>query len=190
MGMFDIIVVKDILPWTEEMKAEGLPDIITDFQTKDLLNCSALYKIENGRLLQQKFTEEVWVEPDPNNKDEFDFGHLDRKGEYWEGTEYHGKLQFYDYSSIDKPGNDCWVEFTATFTKGQLDGVEVTKFEKTDNTERLKSWKKMKEDIAREHKRWINKYFNHTKPVRWLRRQVWGKFWYSASQFCDKMRFL
>lgn len=190
MGLFDTIIVKDKLPWTDEMWTEGLPSAIKDFQTKDLSNCLALYKIENGRLLQQKFTEEVWVEPDPNNKDEFDFGHLDCKGEYWEDTEYHGKLQFYDYNSTDKPGNDCWVEFAATFTKGQLDGVEVTKFEKTDNAERLKSWKKMKEDIARENKRWINKYFNHTKPVRWLRRQVWEKFWYSASQFCDKMRFL
>ena len=180
MGLFDTIIVKDELPWTDEMRTEGLPSTIKDFQTKDLLNRLALYKIENGRLLQQKFTEEVWVESDL----------LECKEEYWKDIEYHGKLQFYDYSSTDKPGNDCWVEFTATFTKGQLDGIEVTKFEKTDNAERLKSWKKMKEDMARENKRWINKYFNHTKPVQWLRRQVWGNFWYSASQFCDKMRFL
>jgi hypothetical protein len=190
MGMFDIIIVKDKLPWTDEMWAEGLPNAIVDFQSKDLVNCLAVYKIENGKLLLQKFTEEMWVEPGINNKDGLDFGHLERKGEYWEDTNYHGVLHFYDYNPANKPGNDCWVEFAATFTKGQLNGIEVTKFEKVDNTERLKNCKELEAHIERENKRWVNRYFLRTNLVCWFRRRVWYEFWCGVGQFSEKMRWL
>jgi len=167
MGMYDTITVKDKLPWTDEMWEEGLPNACEYFQTKDLARGLANYKIENGRLLLQQSEKE------------------------WEDQNYHGKLSFYDYKQNDKPGNnDCWVEFTATLTKGQVDKIEVTKFEKTDNTERIKSWEILAEELIRNNNRWTNKYFNHTKPVRWFRRWVWFEFWHRAGQFCEKMRWL
>jgi len=166
--MFDTIIVKDKLPWTDEMWAEGLPNKCIEFQTKDLDNSLANYKIENSRLLMQKFKEQKWTDPKSNN--EFSFGRLERTGEYWEDQNYHGKLSFYDYCSNDKPGNnDCWVEFTATFTNGQVDKIEVINFEKNDNTERIKKFNEIAEEMRHNNKRWINKYFFRTKPIRWIR---------------------
>jgi len=168
MGMYDIITVKDKLPWTDEMWEEGLPNACTEFQTKGLVEGLADYKIENGRLLLQKGKEGGW-----------------------EDTNYHGKLDFYDYKPNDNLGyNDCWIEFTATFTNGQVDKIEVTNFEKTSNTTRLETVKILAEEIIRNRNRWSNKYFNHTAPVQWFRRWVWYEFWYQLGRLCEKMRFL
>ena len=186
MGMYDILTVKDKLPWTDEMWEEGLPIECTEFQTKGLDECMSNYKIENGRLLVQKFKAQKWVDPEPNN--EYNFGHFERSGEYWEDTNYHGKLDFYDYVPNDRPGyNDCWIEFTATFTNGQVDKIEVARFEKTSNAERLETVKALSAEILRNRNRWSNKYFNHTAPIRWVRRWVWYEFWYRAGQLCNKM---
>jgi hypothetical protein len=189
MGMYDIIIIKDKLPWSDDMWAEGLPNRCAEFQTRDLDNCLFTYKLENSRLLLQKFKEEKWVNPEPDN--EYSFGRLQRTGEYWEDTNYHGKLKFYDYVTNEKIGNnDCWIEFTATFTNGQADKIEVFKFEKTDNTSRIKDQNAFVEIMRRDRDRWINKYFNYTKPVSWFRRWVWYEFWYKVGQFCEKMRLL
>jgi len=167
MGMYDIITVKDKLPWTDEMWEEGLPDACTEFQTKGLDDSMSNYKIENGRLLLQ-VQEGGWVD-----------------------TNYHGELSFYDYKPNDQPGNnDCWIEFTAKFTNGQVDKIEVTNFEKTSNTTRIETIKVLAEEIIRNRNRWSNKYFNHTAPVCWFRRRVWDGFWYNAAQFCEKMRII
>jgi len=189
MGMYDIITVKDKLPWTDEVWEEGLPNACTEFQTKGLNESISNYKIENGRLLLQKFKVHKWADSEPGS--EHSFGRLERSGEYWEDTNYHGKLSFYDYKPNDVPGNnDCWIEFTATFTNGQVDKIEVANFEKTSNTTRLETIKELSEEIYRNRNRWSNKYFNHTAPVRWFRMRVWNEFWYRASLFCDKMRLL
>jgi len=165
--MYDIVIVKDKLPWTDEMWEEGLPIECTEFQTKGLDSYLATYKIENGRLLLLK----------------------DKKD--WEDQNYHGKLEFYDYVPNDKPGNnDCWIEFAAMFTNGQVEKIEVINFTKTNNTTRIEALNALTEEITRNRNRWINKYFNHTAPVSWFRRRVWNEFWYVAGQFCEKMRLL
>ena len=165
--MYDIVIVKDKLPWTDEMWEEGLPNACTEFQTKGLDSYLATYKIENGRLLLLK----------------------DKKD--WEDQNYHGKLEFYDYVPNDKPGNnDCWIEFAAMFTNGQVEKIEVINFTKTNNTTRIEALNALTEEITRNRNRWINKYFNHTAPVSWFRRRVWNEFWYVAGQFCEKMRLL
>ena len=168
MGMYDVIIVKDKLPWTDEMWEEGLPIEYTEFQTKGLDSYLSTYKIENGRLLLQQSEKGNWLD-----------------------TNYHGKLNFYDYVPNDRPGsNDCWIEFTATFTNGQAEKIEVASFTKTNNTSRLETLKVLSEEIIQNRNRWINKYFNHTAPVSWFRNRVWNEFWYSLSLFCDKMRRL
>ena len=186
--MYDIITVKDKLPWTDEMWEEGLPNACTEFQTKGLDDSMSNYKIENGRLLLQKFKEVKQVNVETCNGQS---STLQRFGEYWEDTNYHGKLSFYDYKPNDTPGNnDCWIEFTTTFTNGQVDKIEVANFEKTNNTTRLETIKELSEEIYRNRNRWSNKYFNHTAPVRWFRRWVWYEFWYQLGRICEKMRFL
>jgi hypothetical protein len=181
MGMYDIITVKDKLPWTDDMWAEGLPNACTEFQTKDLMESLANYKIENGRLFIQKYKEVKQVGMETCNG----WGStLQRTGEYWEDTNYHGKLSFYDYASNDKIGNnDCWVEFVATFTNGQVDKIEVSKFEKNDNTERIEKWNQVLSEMLHERKRWINRFFFHTKPVRWARRRIHEALYYIGDFF-------
>jgi hypothetical protein len=160
MGMYDIITVKDKLPWTDEMWEEGLPNKCTSFQAKGLIECLANYKIENGRLLLQE-SEKKWTDQN-----------------------YHGKLSFYDYAPNDKLGNnDCWIEFVATFTNGQVDKIEVSKFEKNDNTERIEKWNQVLSEMLHERKRWINRFFFHTKPVRWTRRRIHEALYYIGDFF-------
>jgi len=186
--MYDYIIVKDKLPWTDDMWAEGLPNTCTEFQTRDLIEGLAKYKIENGRLLLQKFKDVKQINIETCNGL---ISSLEPTGEYWEDQNYHGKLKFYDYVVNEKIGNnDCWIEFTAIFTNGQVDKIEVFKFEKTDNTDRIKEQNAFVEIMRQDRDRWINKYFNHTKPVIWFRRWVWYEFWYKVGQFCEKMRFL
>ena len=186
--MYDTVIVKDKLPWTDEMWEEGLPVECTEFQTKGFNSYLATYKIENGRLLLLKFKEVKQVNVETCNGQS---STLQRFGEYWEDQNYHGKLEFYDYIPNDKPGNnDCWIEFAATFTNGQVEKIEVTEFTKTNNTKRIETLNALTEEIVRNRNRWINKYFNHTAPVSWFRRRVWNEFWYALSLFCEKMRTL
>ena len=151
MGMYDTITVKDKLPWTDEMWEEGLPNNCNEFQIKGLIEGLANYKIENGKLLLQKFKEVKLVDTETCNGWS---SALQRSGEYWEDQNYHGKLSFYDYVPNEKIGNnDCWVEFTATFTNGQIDKIEVSKFEKNDNTERIEKWNEITNELRRNNKR-------------------------------------
>ena len=178
MAMFDIIIVEDKLPWTDEMWAEGLPNACTDFQTKGLNNSLSTYKIEQGKLWVQKFKE---------GKRGFD--HTEQLGEYWEELSYHGVLAFYNYYQNDKPGNnDCFIEFQATFTNGIMNKIEVFKFEKADNTERIESWNQMMEEMATKRARWSNRFFFHTKPVRWVNRCV-HKALYHTGNFFTKLSY-
>jgi len=186
MGMFDTIIVKDKLPWTDDMWAEGLPNACTDFQTKDLDSSLITYKIENGKLLEQKFKETTWVEPDPEVKDEWNFGRFKQTGEYWAEIPYHGILTFADYNQNNKAGNnDCYIEFQAKFTNGVLDKIEVSKFEKTDNTKRVEAWNKMQEERAIENARWINLFFFHTKLGRIVRRGIHKSLYHIGKFFID-----
>ena len=178
MGIFDIIIVEDKLPWTDEMWAEGLPNACTDFQTKGLNNSLSTYKIEQGKLWVQKFKE---------GKRGFD--HTEQLGEYWEEISYHGVLAFYNYYQNDKPGNnDCFIEFQATFTNGIMNKIEVFKFEKADNTERIESWNQMMEEMATKRARWSNRFFFYTKPVRWINRCV-HKALHHTGNFFTKLSY-
>jgi len=189
MGMFDIIVVKDSLPWTDEMRAEGLPDACLDFQTKDLANCLANYKIEGGKLLEQKFKTEKWVESNPTKEDPFDTGHIVQEGEYWEEIPYHGLLSFHDYNQSNiLGGNDCFIEFQAVFTKGIIEKIVILNFEKSNNTDRIKKWNDAIKESDAIRNRPINKYFINTKPVRYARHCL-HRALYDTGKFLTKLSY-
>jgi hypothetical protein len=173
MGMFDTITIKDTkdnrieLPWTSEMCELNLHTKIPEFQTKDLISCMANYSIVDGRLL------------------------LQRSGERWEDQNYHGNLSLYTYVQDQNPGKyDCWVEFRAIFTNGQLERYELVNFEKSDNTNRINSENEYIRLIQIINAKWYNKYLFHTTPWRWLRRWVWYEFWVRAGDFCRRMSYL
>lgn len=176
MGMFDTIVVADKLPASQEMIDLGLDINNHDFQTKDLDNSLSLYHIQGGRLLLQRYKTEEWIEGDPKGKSIMDrVGHLDRKDPYYEDTNYHGTITFYHYLDDVKDKWDCWVEYEASFTHGQLDGFKLIKFEKEDNSIRLNRNKEWQEHHAKQEALWYNKYIFHTKIYRKLAFNVWYK---------------
>jgi len=184
MGMFDTIVVADKLPASQEMIDLGLDTNNHDFQTKDLDNALALYNIQSGRLLLQRFKIEEWVEGDPKAKGVMGrLGYLDRKEPYYEDTNYHGTITFYHFINDVKDKWDCWFEYEASFTHGQLDGFKLIKFEKEDNSIRLNREKEWRERYAKQEALWYNKYIFHTKICRKLVFNVWYKTFNKIGNF-------
>ena len=181
MGMFDTIAVAEKLPITQEMIDLGLEEKLQEFQSKDLNCCLDLYFMQNGRLFVEKYKETKWIEGDKKAKSIFArLGHMERNDPYQEDTNFHGKVNFYNYI-MDVAGKyDCMIEFCATYDKGQLEKIELVEFEKTDNTprkERDLAWRK---EADRIRNAWYNKYFKFYqikkvagyrffyKPLIWL----------------------
>lgn len=176
MGMFDTISVADSLPYSEEMVSLGLDKNVFNYQTKDLHCLMDEYVVQNKKLFCKKFKVERWVEGDKTKKNFLErFGHMEREEPYYEDIKYHGEIYFYDFVQNVNGKWDCWVEYKAAFTNGELTGLNLFKFEKTDNTERLEKEKNFKETIQKENNKIINKYFLHTAPVWWCRRRI--GFW-------------
>jgi hypothetical protein len=175
MGMFDTIAVAEKLPITQEMIDLGLEEKLQEFQSKDLNCCLDLYFMQNGRLFVEKYKETKWIEGDKKAKSIFArLGHMERNDPYQEDTNFHGKVNFYNYI-MDVAGKyDCMIEFCATYNKGQLEKIELVEFEKTDNTprkERDLAWRK---EADRIRNAWYNKYFKFYQ----IKKVVGYRFFY------------
>ena len=166
MGMFDDLSVADPLPFSQEMKDLGLDKNTYVWQTKDLGSSMEYYTIQGGKLFVQKFKINRWEEGDPKAKNFMDrIGHLVREEPYMEEVFHHGEVYFYDFKQDVQDKWDCWIEFKATFTKGELSGIELVKFDKEDNSERLERDRKWREEFHKNENLWRNKYFFHTKAT-------------------------
>lgn len=189
MGMFDNISVSDALPYSDEMKELGLNVNNYTFQTKDLDCLMDTYIIQSGKLFIQKYKTSTWIEGDKNAKSVMDrIGYTERTDPYYEEVPHHGEIYFYEFLRDVQDKWDCWVEFKATFTTGQLTGLELFKFEKKDNTERKQSEKEWAEKLKREQALWYNKYFLHTKAYRWFSRQ-WYRLCQAIGNFFHKISY-
>ena len=163
MGMYDDISVAESLPYSDEMLALGLNTNVRSFQTKDLDCAMARYYIQSRKLFIEKYKKENYVEGDKNSKNIFDrIGYLDRQEPYLEQVFHHGEVYFYDFTQDVNDKYDCWVEFKAVFNKGELEGIELFKFTKEDNTERKEQEKAWKEEQKKKDSKFINKYFFYT----------------------------
>jgi len=101
MGMFDeIIIPKSYLKGILDKKDEKLFDTYHKFQTKDLENSLAVYKIYRGYLSKRI------------GKDK------------WEKGTTTAEVSFYD-TFTTKDGDECWFEFKFKFVKGKLDSKEL-----------------------------------------------------------------
>ena len=101
MGMFDeIIIPKSYLRGILDKKDEKLFDTYHKFQTKDLENSLAVYKIYRGYLSKRI------------GKDK------------WEKITTTAEISFYD-TFTTKDGDECWFEFKFKFVKGKLDSKEL-----------------------------------------------------------------
>lgn len=169
MGMYDTIIVVEALPLTEEMKELGLDTLLLngDFQTKDLDNTLGVYVMQSGKLFLKRYKIEEWVGGDEKSPNWLDrIGYLKREDEYLDPVKYHGTILFYHYIDDLNGKWDCWVEYEATFTEGELSKIELVKFEKTDNTERKQRQLEQLEEARIRDNLWYNKYFLHTKVAR------------------------
>ena len=176
MGMFDNISVSDTLPFNQEMKDLGLDINNHSWQTKDLSNSLSQYYIQGGRLFEQKYKIHNWIAGDEKAESFMDrLGHMEREDPYLEPVYHHGEIYFYDFVSDVQGKWDCWIEFKAVFTNGGLDRYELVKFEKKDNAERKAADEAFFNEMEEEKRKFINRYFFHTKPYRWFSRK-----WYSA----------
>ena len=189
MGMFDNISISDSLPFTQEMKDLGIDSNDRSWQTKDLECYMGEYVIQGGKLFEQKYKIENWIQGNKSSKNFVDrIGYLDRKEPYLSQVHYHGEVFFYNFIQDVQGKWDCWVEFKAIFTNGIVERYELVKFEKEENTERKQRDKEFYNNLQRERNLWYNKYFFHTKPYRWFTFRIWrpgcnalGNFFYSIA---------
>lgn len=192
MGMFDTVFVKAHLPLTDELKALNIKWDEVDFQTKDLYNLLDTYEITKEGKLRHLWQERVWKDSD----DSLFGGYLDVVKEEWRDVDFHGTIGFYtSHTDNDKyrwdfmggadqiswddidiiVGNDWWMEFEASFTKGNLDGFKVIKVEKTPIKDRIKNNKEWAEKRAIEDRKIHNQiigFFRQFKMYREVIRQL------------------
>lgn len=166
MGMYDTVAVSDKLPVNQEMIDAGLDINNHSFQTKDLHRCLSTFYIQGGRLFEEKYKIDTWEE-DPTGKG---MGRRRKEDPYLSDTQYHGKLNFYDFRPEE--GWDYWIEYEATFTHGVVEKVELVQFKKTDNTAKVAQLKEIFEQAEAEQKKWYNRFFFSTIPWRWSRLQL------------------
>ena len=185
MGMFDTIIVSDTLPYSEEMICLGLNSNNGDFQTKDLINCLETYIIQGKKLFVRKYEVNKFVEPEKPSGP-WDFGHMERSGEYLEQVNHHGKIVFYTYYRDVLDLWDCSVDYEATFTHGVCDSIVLAKFTKESNKQRLENEKRWKEQIAKNHNLWYNKYIFYTLTYRNFSRYKY-KFFTAIANFFHKI---
>ena len=114
MGLFDTVHCEYPLPIAE---AQAL-----DFQTKSLRRFMDHFKIDiNGYLWQEHY--ETEDQSDPNTQGiERMFGCMTRINQRWEEESYTGEILFYTH--LDKEYKR-WVEFSAYFTRGKLQILNV-----------------------------------------------------------------
>lgn len=106
--MFDnIIVPKSYLKGILNKKDEKLFDTNHQFQTKDLENSLAVYKVHRHRLYRRQTL------ADTNNT-----------VVTWDKATAPAEINFYDSFKI-KNGDEHWFEFKFTFVNGKLDSKEV-----------------------------------------------------------------
>lgn len=189
MGMFDDISVAEPLPYSDEMVALGLNTNNRSFQTKDLDCAMAKYYIQSRKLFIEKYKKETYIEGNKNSKSIFDrIGYMDRQEPYLEEIFYHGEIYFYDFIQDVDGKYDCWVEFKAVFTKGELNGIELFKFSKEDNTERKEREKAWAENIQKENSKWYNRFIFHTYVYRRVSRFI-GRAFYKLGNVMHKISY-
>jgi len=189
MGMFDDISVAESLPYSDEMIALGLNTNDRSFQTKDLDCVMAKYYIQSRKLFIEKYKKENYIEGDKKSKNIFDrIGYMDRQEPYLEEVFHHGEIYFYDFIQDVDGKYDCWVEFKAVFTKGELDTIELFKFSKEDNTERKEREREWAENIKKENSMWYNKFIFHTRGYVRVSRFI-GRLFYKLGSAMHKISY-
>ena len=177
MSLFDTIICDYPLPLPDFTKEEiedmngGASGKIdwkaSEWQTKDLDSLLDIYSLEDDGQIYVRKTN--WLEnPDSPT------GVTPEEGEL-EKYERTGEINFYNI--ILGKEYDHWLEFKATFWKGEIKELDLSQYSKEDNTERKKYVDQMSESMeilkAAKGRRWYNPYsiyrFLLTKPLGLIR---------------------
>ena len=134
MGMYDSIDCHYSLPMPEDPK--GYTGSY-GFQTKDFDCGLDLYVIDkDGRLFIER-RETEWIEGDTNSKNFLDkLGHIKTVKTWLEALDHTCTIEFHDYITSDNTDYDYWIQYKATFIRGQISDVKLTNFEATSNSKR------------------------------------------------------
>jgi hypothetical protein len=181
MGMFDNIKVKSPLPIPKEVSSLEINWSDYEFQTKDLDNCLLDFFISEEGSLFEKVVEREYVpfsEEEKKNKKYKKWNiwkEVIEKNSYNKKIEgFHGKINFYTYEVLNKE-NDFWLEFTAYFSYGKLDKIELSKFDITESNSKNNEKLKLEYEKKQRHP-WniFKKYANYIG---------WSFFWREIGKF-------
>lgn len=175
--MFDTIVVAEKLPFNQEMVDFGIDKKALDFQTKDLDNCLDLYFIQSGKLYIQKYKKSGLSDEDSEEKSD----------PYQEEVNFHGEINFYTYEADATDSYDFWIEYKATFTHGNLEKIDLLKFDKIDNTENKRRIKFYAEEELKIRSRWYNKYLKFNTIKLWIKYNLVYSFLINVRKVIDKI---
>ena len=173
MGMFDdIIVPKSYLRGILDKKDESLFDTHHRFQTKDLENSLAVYKIYRSQLYKRAHSEwttseskglrgilqDKQVDPDDARPK-------------WDKTTPPSEIAFYD-TFTTKDGDECWFEFEFKFVNGKLDSKKLV-----DKTV-----------TSKESQEAIQRQWDVEQEIFDEYRKKWSyRFWTKVERFCQKI---
>ena len=168
----DIIVPKSYLRGILDKKDESLFDTYHRFQTKDLENSLAVYKVHRNQLYKRAHSE--WT----TSESEGLRGILqdkqvdpDEAKPKWDKTTAPSEIAFYD-TFCTKNGDECWFEFEFKFVNGKLDSkrlVDKTVSSKESREAIDRMWD-IEQEIFDEH-----------------RKKLSYRFWIKVERFCQKM---
>lgn len=187
--MFDTIFIKKKLPLTEELKNLNIKWDEVDFQTKDLDNALDTYEItKSGKLrhLWQKrewkdddsaflkgyfdVVEEKWIDVNHHGTIDFYTSHCTNATKYWNHLDDEDQLTFDDIELFE--GDDWWIEFEATFSKGKLDEIRLIKADKTPVKERIYNNKVWAMKRAQENKKLSRRIVSFLRKFNWYRATI------------------
>ena len=162
MGMYDSIDCHYSLPMPEDPK--GYTGSY-GFQTKDFDCGLDLYVIDKDGRLSIERRETEWIEGDPNGKSFLDkMGHVKTIKTWLEALNNTCTIEFHDYITSDNTDYDYWIQYKATFIRGQISDVILTNFEATSNSSRKKSDEEFKIKLGQRRdfvETWRYKYIYH-----------------------------
>jgi len=141
MGMFDYITCEAKLPKIPNpMELKGFDFNKLTFQTKDIYNAFAQYRITADKKLQLRDAILEHVPGDPKSKSViYRIGHMKEVSSSWKDLhDFTGSFDFYDsirFQDNLELENDYWVEYTAKVIDGKVKSIRLKAFTHENNAE-------------------------------------------------------
>jgi len=162
MGMYNSVDCHYPLPMPEDPKGYTGSH---GFQTKDFECALDVYIIDKDGQLFLEQREMEWVQGNPSGKNFLEkSGHAKTVKTWLEALDNTCTIEFYDYITSNSTDYDYWIQYKATFIRGQLSDVKLTNFEATCNSKRKKSDEEFKIKLGQRRDfvgTWRYKYIYH-----------------------------